>query len=84
MRVRFVIPNRENLDAAPTLYQYAEVAVVPRVDESVYLGLNEDSATPWRVKWVGHTLTVPVESDAPAGAHRIDVRLIEPDHWTQS
>ena len=83
MRIRFVIPNRDDLNARPTQYLIAEVAAVPRIGEAVYLGLNEDEATPWRVKEVSHVLTVPVMSDESAGAHRIDVRLIEPGHWSQ-
>lgn len=83
MRVRFVIPNRDDLKQNPVIYQEAELEVVPRKGETVYLGLDEDSSTPWVVKYVSHMLVVPTMSDEPAEVYQINVRLIEPRHWSQ-
>jgi hypothetical protein len=74
--LRFVIPNRDDPEKPPTLYEYWGAQTVPREGETVYL-----SGTPWVVKWVAHTFQVEDRNESPP--HRIDVRLIEPDHWTQ-
>ena len=73
--VLFVVPNRDDPEQPPTLYEYWSVQAVPRVGESV-----EIEGKPWCVKWVSHILQI---SDDSKPKNDIHVRLIEPDHWTQ-
>lgn len=74
MIVRFILPNRDDAERPPTLYENWGAHAVPREGETVVL-----SGTPWRVKWVCHTFSVEEEERG----HTIEVRLIEPDHWSQ-
>ena len=74
MMLRFIVPNRDDAEQPPTLYQDWGAEAVPREGEAVYL-----DGTPWRVKWVAHTFQT---EDRKQPTHLIEVRLIEPDHWT--
>lgn len=74
--VLFVVPNRDDPEKSPTLYEYWNVEAVPREGEMV-----EIEGKAWRVKWVSHVLQI---SDDKKPKSDIHIRLIEPDHWTQT
>lgn len=72
--VTLVIPNREG--HPPTLYEDVRVFAVPRYGEGVSLRAGTKDETTWVVKGVGH------EFLGTPGGPRINVYLIEPNHWS--
>lgn len=82
MRVTFVIPNRDDPEKPPTLYEDWYAEAIPRRGETIYFAdaAGEDGST-WIVKWVRHTFQVK-NRDVPP--HAVEVRLIEPQHWAET
>lgn len=75
MILTLVIPNRDDPEKPPTLYQEWGADAVPREGEAVYLGDPDEDGKAWIVKHVSHTFIL-------GAVPKTEVRLIEPDHWS--
>ena len=81
MIVTFVIPNRDDPEKPPTLYETWGAEAVPREGETVVFGdRNGEADSTWIVKWVRHTFQTRNRDEF---THKIEVRLIEPQHWSR-